>query len=136
MKTKLIAYWTCTVLLALVLLSGGAAQLIQRPENVEGMAHLGYPAYLLTILGFWKLLGGVVLLVPRLPLLKEWAYAGAFFDLSGAAASHAFAHDPTARVLIPAAFAVLTLASWALRPDARRVDRGRAHALVREPARV
>ena len=119
MRAKTTGYWTATALVAFVLLSGGAAQLARMPQNVEGMVHLGYPVYLLGILGFWKVLGGVALLAPRFPRLKEWAYAGAFFDLSGAAASHLFAGDPLARVAWPALFALVTLASWALRPQSR-----------------
>lgn len=119
MRKRAIGYWAATALVAFVLVAGGAAQLARMPQNVEGMVHLGYPAYLLGILGFWKVLGGLAILAPRLPRLKEWAYAGAFFDLSGAAASHFFAGDPAARVFFPALFALVAVASWALRPPAR-----------------
>lgn len=119
MKAKTIAYWTTTALLAFALLSGGVAQLLRRPENVQGLADLGYPVYLLTILGTWKLLGALALLVPRLPRLKEWAYAGAFFELTGAAASHALAGSNTLHVVAPSILALIALASWALRPPSR-----------------
>ena len=119
MKLKATAYWTTTAILAFVLLSGGAAQLLRLPDNVEGMQRLGYPAYLLTILGVWKLLGGIAILVPRFPRSKEWAYAGAFFELSGAAASNAFAGSGWGHVVAPAAFALIALASWSLRPASR-----------------
>jgi uncharacterized membrane protein YphA (DoxX/SURF4 family) len=119
MTAKRIGYWTTTGLLALTLLSGGAAQLMHRPDNVEGMAHLGYPTYLLTILGIWKLLGGVAVLAPRLPRLKEWAYAGVVFDLTGAAASHAASGDGIGHILAPLLLAGCALASWALRPPSR-----------------
>ena len=56
-------------------------------NNVEGIVHLGYPLYFITIIGFWKVLGAITLLAPGFPRLKEWAYAGIFFDLTGAAAS-------------------------------------------------
>ena len=88
---------------------------------IEGMAHLGYPAYFAAILGFWKVLGSIALVVPRFPRLKEWAYAGIFFDLTGAAVSHAVCHDEAWHVLVTSGFAVLTLVSWALRPQGRRL---------------
>jgi len=119
MRAKKIGYWTTTAIIAFVLLSGSAAELAHRKETVEGMAHLGYPLYFTMILGFWKLLGGIALLAPRFPRLKEWAYAGAFFDLTGAAASHAARGDDAAHLIWPLLFAALTLASWALRPQSR-----------------
>ena len=119
MKTKAIGYWTTTAIVAFVLLSGGAAELARRPETIEGMKHLGYPLYFTMILGVWKLLGGITLLAPRFPRLKEWAYAGAFFDLTGAAVSHAARGDDAAHLLWPLLFTALTVASWALRPQSR-----------------
>ena len=83
------------------------------------LAQLGYPVYLLTILGVWRLLGAIALLVPRFPRLKEWAYAGAFFVYVGAAASWAARGGGMGYLIGPLAFAVLTLASWALRPPGR-----------------
>ncbi|HEY0371668.1 MAG TPA: DoxX family protein [Thermoanaerobaculia bacterium] len=115
-------YWVTTGLLGLVLLSGGAAQLMRRPENVEGMLRLGYPIYLLTILGIWKLLGAAALLAPRMPRLKEWAYAGVFFVLTGAGASHIASGDAAARAFWPLLFAAFTIVSWALRPESRRMS--------------
>ena len=119
MKMKAIGYWTTTAIIAFVLLSGGAAELAHRRETIEGMAHLGYPLYFTMILGFWKLLGGIALLAPRFPRLKEWAYAGAFFDLTGAAVSHAARGDDTAHLIWPLVFAALVVISWALRPQSR-----------------
>ncbi len=119
MNTTRFGYWASTSILAFVLLSGGIAGLMARPENVAGMAALGYPAYMLAILGFWKVLGGIALLAPRFPRLKEWAYAGAFFDLTGAAWSHAASGEGASRIFWPAAFALVTLVSWALRPQSR-----------------
>jgi uncharacterized membrane protein YphA (DoxX/SURF4 family) len=108
-----------TAIVAFVLLSGGAAELAHRPETLEGMAHLGYPLYFTLILGFWKVLGGIALLAPRFPRLKEWAYAGAFFDLTGASVSHAARGDDPGHLLWPLVFAILVVASWALRPESR-----------------
>ncbi len=119
MKTKTIAYWATTSLISLDFLAGGAANLVRPPMVVEGMAHLGYPAYFVTLLGFWKLLGAIALVAPRLPRLKEWAYAGILFDLTGAAVSHAASGDGPAHVSAPLAFAALLVASWALRPQSR-----------------
>src|SRR6476620_7679398 len=102
MDAKKMGYWTATGLLAFFLASGGAMQLVRVPANVEGVVQLGYPVYVTTIVGFWKVLGAVALLWPRLPRLKEWAYAGAFFELTGAAASHAFSSDASGHVLLVA----------------------------------
>lgn len=120
-KARTIGYWVTTALVAFTVGSGGAAQLAHMPANVEGMMHLGYPAYLLTILGVWKVFGTVAILAPGLPRLKEWAYAGIVFDLTGAAASHAACGDAVWHILAPAILAVLALASWALRPPSRIV---------------
>jgi hypothetical protein len=121
---KLFAYWFTTAIVVFGLLPGGIMDLIHQPGVVDGMKLLGYPTYFLTILGTWKVLGALVLLAPRLPRLKEWAYAGAFFDFSGAAASHAACADygkAGFHIIITLLFAVLTLASWATRPRTRRL---------------
>jgi len=83
---------------------------------LAGLTHLGYPAYFPLILGTWKLLGVLALLAPRFPRLKEWAYAGIMFDLTSAALSHAASGDGAADIVVPLVFAVLTAASWMLRP--------------------
>src|SRR5258708_2656379 len=101
MKTRRIAYWVTTGLTAFALLAGGAAALARPASLMEGMTHLGYPAYFVGILGVWKVLGGVAVLAPRLPRLKEWAYAGMLFDLPGAAASHAALGDPAGKIAAP-----------------------------------
>ena len=94
MKTKVIGYWATTIIVALELLAGGVTDLVHGREVLfvgepvaEVLAQLGYPVYLLTILGVWKLLGAIALLAPRFSRLKEWAYAGEFFAMTGAAAS-------------------------------------------------
>jgi hypothetical protein len=93
--------------------------LISGPFVLDIITHLGYPPYLLTILGFWKLLGGVVLFAPGLPRLKEWAYAGIFFELTGAAASWVLHGDSAREMITPSILAVLAIVSWALRPPSR-----------------
>jgi uncharacterized membrane protein YphA (DoxX/SURF4 family) len=118
-KPQLIGYWVTTSLVAAALLAGGCAQLAAVPQTVEGVHSLGYPLYVLTIMGAWKVLGAAALLAPRLPRLKEWAYAGIFFDLSAGAASHAFSQHAVSEMVTPLALLLLALASWSLRPPAR-----------------
>ena len=124
MKAKNIAYWTTTVLVAF-LMSGGLAQIAQFKANPRGVVpQLGYPMYFFAVLGFWKVLGAIAILVPRFPRLKEWAYAGIFFDLTGAAASSAAVGGYGAyafHILAPLIIAGLTVASWALRPPSRTI---------------
>ena len=119
MKARLIGYWVVTALVALAFLAGGAGDLSKGPDMLAGMAHLGYPAYLLVFLGAWKVAGGLVILAPGTPQLKEWAYAGMIFDLTGAAYSHAASGDPASNVITPLVIGVLVMASWALRPAGR-----------------
>ena len=123
MKSKNVGYWILTVLISLAFLGGGFADLNQSAEMVAGMTHLGYPLYFMTILGVWKILGAVALLAPGVPVLKEWAYAGMFFDLTGASLSHFFAGDPIGNVVTPLAMTLLLMASWALRPEGRKLSR-------------
>lgn len=118
-KTKTITYWGSTALLAFVLLSGGVAYLAARADAEAGIVQLGYPPYLLAILAVWKVGGGLVVLAPRLPRLKEWAYAGAVFDLTGAAASHLARGNDVRHVIVPIALAIVALVSWATRPASR-----------------
>jgi hypothetical protein len=124
-KAKNIAYWITTILVAFLIGSGGVAQIWQYRANPHGVVPvLGYPLYFFAILGFWKVLGAIAILVPRFPRLKEWAYAGIFFDLTGAAASVAAVGGYGAyafHFLAPLILAVLAVASWALRPESRRI---------------
>ncbi len=121
MKAKDIAYWVTTVLAALLVLWSSWLDLSRAPAVLEGMRHLGYPDYLAPILGVWKLLALPAILAPGLPRLKEWAYAGVFFDLTGAALSHALSGDPTANVITPLVILSIVAASWALRPESKKV---------------
>ncbi len=118
---RTIAYWTFTLIVAAELLAGSIWDLLRIEYVRVVFGHLGYPLYLLWILGTWKLPGGVVLLVPRFPRLKEWAYAGAFFSYSGAGVSHLLVGDGPRWWWSVLGLAALTLASWALRPPDRRL---------------
>jgi hypothetical protein len=119
MNVRSAAYWTTTIVTALVLLSGGVLYLVGAEGPRFGMAALGYPAHFMLLLSVWKVLGGLAILAPRLPLLKEWAYAGIAFDLTGASVSHFAVGDPVANVIAPLVFLAIAAASWALRPGSR-----------------
>ena len=121
MKGKMIAYWITTGIVVLLMFSGGVMQVMRRPDAVVGIVRLGYPAYFVVVLGVWKVLGSMALVAPKMPLLKEWAYAGIVFDLTGAAISHAMMASSVGNVVGPLIFAGLAIASWALRPDTRRI---------------
>ena len=117
-KSRSIWYWISNLSLAFILLSGGLWLTI---GNQPMDAYLGFPAYFWQILGFWKILGGIIILVPRFPLLKEWAYAGIFFNMTGAAATRAFAGDSAAHIVAPLIICGIAVASWYLRPASRRI---------------
>ncbi len=121
MKAKAIAYWICTVLTALAFLSGGVVYLMRVPQVVEGVAHLGYPIHFVVLLGVWKILGAVAILVPGFPRLKEWAYAGMIFDLIGASVAHAALGDEMRHIVTPVVIGAVVIASWALRPESRKL---------------
>ena len=120
LRWRLVGYWLATVLVAAELGLGGAWDIARIPSVRDLVAHLGYPSYFLVLLGSWKVLGAVVLLVPRRPLLKEWAYAGAFFTYTGAIASHLTTGYDRGEVWLLAVLTALTVLSWALRPPSRR----------------
>jgi hypothetical protein len=124
-KAKNITYWTTTILIVFFIGSGGAAQLAQFMGNPHGVVPvLRYPMYFFAILGLWKVLGAIAILVPRFPRLKEWAYAGIFFDLTGAVASVAAVGSYGVyafHVIAPLILTLITIASWALRPESRTV---------------
>jgi hypothetical protein len=119
-NARTIGYWATTAVVAIAFAAGAVFDLSGAPEVVAVIDRLGYPAYLATLLGFWKGLGVVALLVPRFERLKEWAYAGMFFDLSGAAVSHVAAGDAVSQTVVPLVLLGLVMASWRLRPESRR----------------
>jgi DoxX-like family len=115
-------YWVTTLLLALECLVGGIMGALQRPTFIDIMKHLGYPDYVMTIIGVWYVLDGVALLVPGFPLLKEWAYAGLFFIYTGAIASRLAVGDGVVTLVGPIILTGLVIASWTWRPSTRRLD--------------
>ncbi|MBK9214990.1 MAG: DoxX family protein [Chloracidobacterium sp.] len=120
-KTQKVIYWIATIWLSLGMASSAVVQLIRIPEGVQSVTHLGYPEYLLTILGVWKILGIGAILVPGLPVVKEWAYAGFFFVASGAMTSHLIMRDPSGELFPSILLLVLTVVSWCLRPESRKL---------------
>jgi uncharacterized membrane protein YphA (DoxX/SURF4 family) len=121
-RGRVIAYWATTALVVFELAMGGVWDLLRVSQVRELIERLGYPNYFLIILGTWKLLGAVVLVIPRFPRLKEWAYAGVVFDLTGAVASlFAAGLADAGTVAYPTAMTGVAVASWALRPASRRL---------------
>ena len=116
-----IIYWIATIWLALGMLSTAIVQVLQTKEEVDMMTRLGYPAYVLTIIGVWKILGVVAVLVPKFPLVKEWAYAGFFFAMSGAIISHLIVGDEAKEIFGPTLLLLLTVVSWYFRPAERKL---------------
>lgn len=121
-KLRTFAYWGATALTAFAFLAGGLADVLRAPAVTAAMSALGYPSYFALILGAWKVLGALAILVPRFPRLKEWAYAGMFFDLTGAAFSHAATGDAAAKIVVPIVLLGVVAVSWAFRnPSTGRV---------------
>jgi uncharacterized membrane protein YphA (DoxX/SURF4 family) len=123
-KKNRIIYWIATIWLALGMVSTGIVQVLKVQEEVDMFTRLGYPIYLLTILGIWKFLGVVAVLIPKFPLVKEWAYAGFFFVMSGAIVSHLANGDPAIELFGPTLLLVLTTVSWHFRPADRKIGPG------------
>lgn len=119
-KRKKIAYWITTGLLCFSLL-GGIGQLFQVKQIVDGFAPLGYPLYFLSIVGFWKTMAIIAILIPKFPLVKEWAYAGIFFAMTGASISQMAVSSPVFHIIVPFIIAGLAITSWYLRPSSRRI---------------
>ncbi len=120
-QSNRIAFWIVTGLLSFGMVLGGTAQILRLKFNVDGIVHLGYPEYVLPILGIWKVLAIIVILIPNYQLAKEWAYAGLFFLLSGGVISHFASGDGVLDALPVFVFMCLTIASWYLRPADRKL---------------
>jgi uncharacterized membrane protein YphA (DoxX/SURF4 family) len=120
-KKNRIIYWIATVWLAVGMLSTAIVQLLRTKEEAEMMTRLGYPLYFLTIIGVWKILGVVAILIPGFPILKEWAYAGFFIAMSGAILSHLWVGDEIKAIFGPSLLLVLAMVSWYYRPVGRKL---------------
>lgn len=121
-KRNKIIYWVVTIFLSFGMLAGGVQQLLQIGGYNEIIKELGYPQYLLSILGVWKILGVIAILIPKFPLLKEWAYAGFFFVMSGATLSHFIVGQSITEALPSLILLLVTILSWYFRPDSRKVN--------------
>src|SRR5687767_10022367 len=124
-----ILYWITTALLAFILLSGGLWLML---GNQPMDTYLGFPDYFWKILGFCKVLGGIVILLPRTPLLKEWAYAGIVFNMAGAAAARIAVSDAAGHIIAPLFICGIAFASWYLRPESRKIVAARAEEVGNE----
>src|SRR5262245_21271903 len=125
-RSRAITYWIVTFLLVFELVAGSLWNLLQIEfVRVQNQLHLGYPSYFSYILGVWQMGGAAVIIAPRFPRLKEWAYAGSFFLFSGAIASHMSAGDSVVTWLMPVVFLMFVIVSWALRPADRRLPNAR-----------
>jgi len=120
-KRDKIIYWIATGWLALGMSSTAIVQLLRTDKEADMMTGLGYPVYLLAIIGVWKILGVVAILIPKFPLLKEWAYAGFFIAMSGAVISHLIRGNEAKENFGPALLLVLTMVSWYFRPAGRKL---------------
>lgn len=120
-KAYKIIYWVSTLWLSLGMVSTASVQLLRKKEETDFIIEIGYPVYFLTIIGIWKILGVIAILVPKTPLVKEWAYAGFFFMMSGAIFSHLGAGNSVSEVFPALLLLALTVVSWYFRPLERRL---------------
>ena len=120
-KRSTVWYWIITGLLSFFIFSGGLAQALLLKGVLQGFKPLGYPTYFICLIGIWKVLGVIAILIPGFRLLKEWAYAGIFFTMTGAVISHIASGDIHPQIIAPIVFAIFTVLSWYLRPADRRI---------------
>ena len=120
-KAKAIGYWVATGLLVFCM-TGGIFELLGLKPTIEGIMRLGYPSYIIPALGLGKVLAILAIVWPGFPRLKEWAYAGIFFNMIGALVSHVAHNDPAWIFVVTITIGAITLASWGLRPQSRRLN--------------
>lgn len=121
-KRNKIIYWTATALLSFGMLGSGISQILHLKEMNELITHTGYPLYFMYIIGVWKILGVIAILIPKFTLLKEWAYAGFFFLMTGALASHLFMGDGGKAIFGPLFQTIFVVLSWYFRPADRKIN--------------
>ncbi|HOY48132.1 MAG TPA: DoxX family protein [Flavobacteriales bacterium] len=121
MRNKII-YWVATALLSFGMLGSGISQLFHLKDMNEIITHIGYPLYFMYIIGVWKILGVIAILIPNFKLLKEWAYAGFFFLMTGALFSHLFMGDVGNAILGPLFQTLFIVTSWYFRPANRKLN--------------
>jgi hypothetical protein len=121
-KVRIIIYWVSTIWLSVGMLSNGIIQLLKVENEVIRISNMGYPEYMLHILGVWKILGVLAILLPRFTLIKEWAYAGFFFLMSSAFASHLAVHGTFFEIIPSIVLLIMTCLSWYFRPQNRRIS--------------
>ena len=121
-KRNKIIYWVVTIFLSFGMLAGGVQQMLQIGGYNEIVTRLGYPLYMLSILGVWKILGVTAILLPKFPLVKEWAYAGFFFVMTGAAISHVVMKEPFVEVIPSLTLLTTIILSWYFRPADRKIS--------------
>lgn len=120
-KSNKIIYWISTALLAFGMLGSGISQLLHVKEMDELITHVGYPLYFMYIIGVWKILGVIAILIPKFKLVKEWAYAGFFFLMTGALVSHLFMGDSGKAIFGPLFQTIFIILSWYFRPADRKL---------------
>jgi uncharacterized membrane protein len=121
-KRNNIIYWTATALLSFGMLGSGISQLLHLQDMNEIITHIGFPLYFMYIIGVWKILGVIAILIPNFKLLKEWAYAGFFFLMTGAFFSHLFMGDRGNAIMGPLFQTIFIVVSWYFRPDNRKLQ--------------
>ena len=120
-KRKLIWYWIVTIALSFCIFFGGLFQALLLKGVIQGFKPLGYPTYFISLIGIWKVFGVIAILIPKFKLLKEWAYAGIFFAMTGAVISHIASNDIHAQIIAPFILAIFAVLSWYLRPASRKI---------------
>ena len=120
-KRNTLIYWVATALLSFGMIGSGVAQIMHSEAMNAIIIHIGYPLYFMYIIGVWKVLGVVAILVPGFTLLKEWAYAGFFFLLTGALLSHVAMGDDGKEILGPLFQTLFVVVSWYFRPANRKL---------------
>ena len=129
-----IIYWVTTIFLSIGMTAGGIQQICQIGGYNEIVSALGYPLYMLSIIGTWKILGVIVILVPKFRLFKEWAYAGFFFVMSGALISHLAVGQEFSQAIPSMILLVSTVLSWYYRPGERKFESDKARSHLRDQA--